>query len=642
MNILQILPELHVGGVETGTLDLARWLVKMGHKAVVVSAGGALVEELESCGAVHYRLPVHKKSFFTMLRMIPKLTALIRKEKIDIVHARSRVPAWIAYFACRRTQAVFVTTCHGYYGSHFFTRPMGWGKRVIVLSTVIARHMIEDFGVPRERIVVVPRSVDLERFRFRAPEKKRRKQELNVGIVGRITPIKGHRVFIEAMAKLARGQENLKIWIVGDAPASKTPYKEELQSLVRRLGLSGNTQFLGNQRDIPQILKHMDVLVLATTTHEAFGRVIVEAQACGVPVVATRVGGVIDVVEHEKTGLLVPPSDPAAMAEAVGRIARSRKLARTLAHAAYEKVCRQYSVEHMVRQTLEVYRDALTSRKILVIKMSALGDIILATASLRALREHFPSRVHISCLVAAEYKDVLLRCPYIDELIVTDARGRDAGFQGTLRVGRRLRSKGFDAVVDLQNNRLSHVLGFLSGASRRYGYRNRKLGFFINRNVTDIEQKCSAVEHQYRILRLFGVTPAQRLRLALWPSDQDRATAGEFLNTHWLGRRERIVGINFSASSRWTTKCLPFESMVALCEELGARDMRPLITGTRSDDSRARALAGRVKNTRVINACGKTTVNQLACLIEKCDVFVTGDSAPLHVAAAMNTPVVAL
>ena len=126
MNILQILPEFNVGGVETGTLDLAKYLVRSGHKAVVVSAGGSLVKDLEALGATHYQLPVQKKSFFSIIKTIPLLVEIIRKEEIDIVHARSRVPAWIAYFACRRTKAVFITTCHGYYSKHPFSYVMGW------------------------------------------------------------------------------------------------------------------------------------------------------------------------------------------------------------------------------------------------------------------------------------------------------------------------------------------------------------------------------------------------------------------------------------------------------------------------------------------------------------------------------------
>ena len=147
MNVLQVIPELNVGGVETGTIDLAKYLVRHGHKAVVVSNGGELVFGLESLGARHYCLPVHKKSLWTMIQTVKALRDVILREKIDIVHARSRVPAWIAYFACRKTKAVFITTCHGHYKNRFFSQVMGWSKLVIVPSEVIGRHMIDHFDV---------------------------------------------------------------------------------------------------------------------------------------------------------------------------------------------------------------------------------------------------------------------------------------------------------------------------------------------------------------------------------------------------------------------------------------------------------------------------------------------------------------
>ena len=172
-----------------------------------------------------------------MIKMVPQLAGIIKKEQIDIVHARSRVPAWIAYFAARITTRVFITTCHGYYRKHPFSYVMGWAKRVICPSNVIARHMIDDFSVPHERIRLIPRSVDLEKFKFISPDKKRT-EEFNVGIIGRLTPIKGHLHFIKAMAKVARAVPRLKIWIIGDAPVSREAYKEQIQVLVRAWGLS--------------------------------------------------------------------------------------------------------------------------------------------------------------------------------------------------------------------------------------------------------------------------------------------------------------------------------------------------------------------------------------------------------------------
>ncbi|MDD5432867.1 MAG: lipopolysaccharide heptosyltransferase II [Candidatus Omnitrophica bacterium] len=640
MNILQILPELNVGGVETGTLDLAKYLIRLNHKAVVISSGGQLVKELESLGAKHYQLPVNKKSIISIFKMIPFVVNVIIKEKIDIVHARSRVPAWIAYFACRRTKTVFITTCHGYYKKHYFSQVMGWGKRVIVLSNVIARHMIDDFLVPHDRIKLIPRSVDLERFKYIDPRTKRGK-EFNIGIIGRITPLKGHLHFIKAMAKVARVVPNIKIWIVGEASSSKESYKEEIQVLVKRLGLWHCTEFLGVQRDIPEILSHLDLVVLATTTHEAFGRVIVEAQASGVPVVATEVGGVVDIIENNKNGLLVPPGDPVSMAEAVIKIIKDPELANCLALKAYEKVQEKYNVELMVRNTLDVYKDALSNFKILIIKFSSLGDIILSTAALKAIRNKFGVNYKISFLVGEESKDVLLRCPYIDELIVANFKNKEKGFSGLWKLGGVLRKKDFDMVIDLQNNRKSHILSFLSLALNRYGYDNKKLGFLLNQRIKDNLPPQEPVAHQFRILNLLGVE-LEDAHLELWPSEEDSNYVNELLNGQWLTANQKIIGINLSASPRWVTKSWPVNQIAKLLLLLGERDLRVIFTGTQKDIPLAVELAGRAKNIKFINTCGKTSVNQLACLIKRCNLFISADSSPLHIAAAVDTPFVAL
>jgi lipopolysaccharide heptosyltransferase II len=641
MKILQILPELNVGGVETGTLDLSKYLIRLGHKVVVVSAGGALVGELQAGGAKHYSLPVNKKSFFSMRKLVPVLAEIIRREDIDIVHARSRVPAWIAYFACRRTKAVFITTCHGYYSTHPFSSVMGWGKRVIVLSNVIARHMIEDFSVPHERIRLVPRSVDLERFKYSDPQPKR-KGEFNVGIIGRITPLKGHLHFIKAMARISRVVPRLKIWIVGDAPPSKEAYKEEVQVLVRRLGLWHCTEFLGNQRDIPGILAHLDLLVLSTTTHEAFGRVVVEAQASGVPVVATRVGGVIDIVEDGKNGLLVPPADHKSMADAILRIFENPQLAKDLAENAYAKIKEKYTVELMVKNTLDVYRDAMSNFKILIIKLSSLGDIILSTAALRAVRKKFSRENYkISFLTGEESKDTLLRSPHIDELLVCDLKNNDRGLRGVWNIGRTLRKKNFDMVIDLQNSRASHILSYLSGCVNSYGYDNGKFAPLIRHRIPDDKPPIDPVTHQFRILKMLGIDLLDS-SLEVWPSPEDAKHIDELLNAQWLSETQKIVGINISASKRWSTKLWPQQNLARLCEELGLRDIRVVFTGTSDDLGYADTLVNSLKNVKIINACGKTTVNELAALIGKCNVFISADSSPLHIASAVGTPFIAL
>ena len=189
MKILQILPALELGGVERGTIDLAKALKARGEGAVVISAGGSLVQELQKEGIPHYSLPVGQKSLLS-LSLVPRIAEIIQKERVDIVHARSRVPGWLAWLAARKAGVSFITTCHGYYSHHLLSYVMGWGKRVIVPSQVIARHMIDDFGVSPECITLIPRGVNLAEFPFH-PEKydTLAPKTFRILNVGRFSPI---------------------------------------------------------------------------------------------------------------------------------------------------------------------------------------------------------------------------------------------------------------------------------------------------------------------------------------------------------------------------------------------------------------------------------------------------------------------
>jgi lipopolysaccharide heptosyltransferase II len=234
-----------------------------------------------------------------------------------------------------------------------------------------------------------------------------------------------------------------------------------------------------------------------------------------------------------------------------------------------------------------------------------------------------------------------LRCPYIDELVVVELKGKDKGIKGALDLGRVLRKKNFDLVIDLQNNRKSHLLSFLSACVNRYGYDNKKYGFFLNHRIKDDSLPIDPLTHQFRILNMLGIE-LKNNHLELWPAEEDRKYIDELLGGEWLSANQKLVGINISASSRWETKAWPPEHIVKLCELLKHRDIRVVVTGTEKDLPQVNRLMKMLKDIKPINACGKTTVNQLACLIKKCVVYISADSSPLHIAAAMNTPIVAL
>jgi len=639
MRILQVLPELNVGGVETGTIDFARYMKEKGIYNIVVSRGGALVPQLEAMGVGHYCLPVHKKSPFSFFRCVRSLRDIIERERIDVVHARSRVPAWIAFFACHKTAAAFITTCHGYYSQHFFSRVMGWPKKIIVPSEIIGRHMTHHFRVPAENIRCVPRGVDLEKFIHQRQEIQGQSHYTIVNI-GRLTPLKGHIYFLKAMAKVVRNLPYVRIWIIGEASLKRESYRHELEILVKQLGLSDHVTFMGHRQDVPQLLSQADVLVLASIKPESFGRVIIEAQAARVPVVSTNVGGFSEVIDHEQTGLLVNPRDTDDMAQAVLRILKERKFARGLTQKALQKLQTEFTVEKMAQKTLGVYDELLKSQHILVIKISSLGDVILVVPSLKALRAKFP-KARIGCLVGKESRKILQRCPYINELIVIDVHDREKSWWQLLKFSKRLRFRRFDKVIDFQNNARSHWLAFLSFPRESYGFRNRKWGFLLSHPVPCPRSVYAPVEHQFLILGTLGIPFRKDVALELWPSAKDMQKAQRLLESEWVSERMKIVGFHLRASERWATKNWPLDYMAQVCDDLATRNIRVVLTGSARDKEQAKRLTGMTK-TRPIDLVGRTDIMDLVAVIKRCDVYVTPDSAPLHIAAAVKTPFIVL
>ncbi len=636
MNILQILPKLESGGVETGTIDLSRELVKRSHKVVVVSAGGRLLPQLSQIVAKHFTLDVHKKSLFSVFICSYKLAKIIKDEQIDIVHARSRVPAWVSFFALKQTSAVFITTCHGYYKDHFFSRVMGWGKLVIVISQVVGRHMINDFHVPKERIRLIYRGVDLEAFTFRQQLPGNDCADKVIGIVGRITPIKGHMHFIKALPNIISEFPKTKALIIGDAPAERKEYLNELKMMVEQLKLTDKVEFLGNVTDVPGVLKQLDVLVMATITEEAFGRVVIEAGAVGVPVVATRVGGVVEIIEHEKNGLLVDPAQPNELSQAVIRLLKDKKLAKCCQRNLKKKVDENFSLSTMVNKTIAVYDEAIQRKRILVIKLGALGDVILIGPALKALRARFPLAA-IEVLIKNEFKDILQKCPYIDNLIIL----RSKKWGEIIKKIFLLKKKGFDAVVDLQNNTLSHCIAYFAGIRQRYGYKNKKMGFLLNRGILDTAGKCNPVEHQFRVLSELGIRGWDN-RLEMWISDYEKEEIQNYLAQNWCNANQPLIGINPIASSRWQTKIWPLARYAKLVDMLAKEfNARIIFMGMEKDAAVIEQIIS-LSGCKPINAAGKTSLMQLAALIKACSVLVTPDSAPMHIAAAVGTPFVAL
>ena len=373
--ILQIVPRLNIGGAERGTVDMARAVVEAGGTAIVVSEGGVLETELLRAKARHVFMPVASKSPFTIQRNIGRLVDLIRSEDVDLVHVRSRAPAWSALPAARRTGRPLVTTFHAPYNAggslkRRYNGIMAKGDRVIAISDFIARHVRETYGVGDDRLRRIHRGVDIVGLDPAAVSSERvaslaARWNLPDGVPvvmlpGRLARWKGQFVMVDAMAQLPR--EDVVCLLVG-VGAGHDGLRRELEQAIAARGLQGRVVPIDGCQDMAAAYRLADVVVSASTDPEGFGRVAVEAQAMGVPVVATNHGAALETVEPGVTGWLVPPGDPLPLAQAVGAALDLDEEARVrLAAIARARVVEQFSRARMCAATLAVYRELLPEK----------------------------------------------------------------------------------------------------------------------------------------------------------------------------------------------------------------------------------------------------------------------------------------
>lgn len=370
--VMQILPALRSGGVERGTVDVARALISAGWNAIVVSGGGPMVHELERAGATHITLPIGAKNPLKWRANFDRLVDLTFKNNVDILHARSRAPAWIGWRAARKRNLPFVTTFHGRYSDSnplkkVYNAVMSRGDRVIAISHFIAEEITRRYGLGADRLRVIPRGVDLG---LHDPDKVSAERMIKltnewrlpdgvpvVMLPGRVTRWKGQELLIDALAKLK--DQSFHCLIVGDHKG-KEAYKAKLEALIARHGLTPYVHLVGNCTDMPAAYKLADVVVSASLDPEPFGRVIIEAQAMGRPVVASNHGGAAESMLEGQTGWLVKPKDADALADGIREALNMSQEDRSrLSDVAIAHARTHFSREDMCARTLAVYCEVL-------------------------------------------------------------------------------------------------------------------------------------------------------------------------------------------------------------------------------------------------------------------------------------------
>ena len=379
--LLQVTPELETGGAEQTTIDVAHGVVAQGGKALVATRGGRMASRLEADGGRLAQMPAQSKNPLIMLGNAARLIDLIRREKVTLVHARSRAPAFSALWAAHATRTPFVATYHGVYNAksslkRWYNAVMTKGDLVIANSEYTRAHVIAEHGIHPDKVVAIPRGVDLSRFEpgfvsadrveaLRkawgvAPDERR----LKVLLAGRLTRWKGQGLAIQAVARLkALGDARVLLLLAGDDQGRKG-YRAELEHMIAQAGLEDSVKLVGHCDDMPAAYLLADLAIAPSLEPEAFGRTAVEPQVMGRPVIAADHGATRETVVPGETGWLAAPGDVEAGAPALNDACEAGAAGRqSMGMAARARARRLYSVDAMVEATLKVYARDMAARK---------------------------------------------------------------------------------------------------------------------------------------------------------------------------------------------------------------------------------------------------------------------------------------
>ncbi len=359
LNILLLATHLNTGGISSYLLTLSRGLVKAGHRVVIVSSGGNLVSDLQPMGIEHITLNIRTKSEldYRIYFALGKLNRIIRQHDIDIIHAQTRITQVMAACLSRITGRPYLSTCHGFFKPRWPRRIFPcWGRAVIAISDAVQDHLIKDFKMEPKRVSLIRNGIDLEQFPLvtaQLREKQRRHFGLGdtpvIGIIARISEVKGQDILITAMKKIVSVFPHARLMIVGEGG-----FQRPLEALVESLGLKENVRFYSIVNKTADMLSLYDIFVLPSR-QEGLGLSVMEAQASGLPVVASKVGGLPSLIEDGRTGLLVPPENANLLAEAILFLLRNKTKAQEMGQRAREFIQKEFSSDRMVEQTAELY-----------------------------------------------------------------------------------------------------------------------------------------------------------------------------------------------------------------------------------------------------------------------------------------------
>jgi len=647
LTILQVLSWLNYGGVESYTIRLARGLKARGHRVIVASHGGQLVPELKESGIEHVRIN------FAGGWMMPGVTALRRllaREHVDIVNAHNWRAGAVSYLACRRAGVPYVLTIHGTRSPVNRYTVFYWSNRVVVVSEASRRNLVEGFRLPEDRVVRSMIGVDTERFHPADPNSQLEKQlglthgAPRVVHVSRFSHSKAPVALaaIEAMQALDREIPGVELVVVGQGPE---------ETAVARAADRANAQLgrravfaLGGRSDIPRILT-LGSAVIGTAS------VTLEAMACGLPVVAAGKGGYFGIVRpgnlaEAETSCFADHTDiqrvtPEVLRQDLVALLHDRAEAKRLGEFGRETAEQRYGVQRLAADVESLYRGELSGgdhiERVIVFHLNQIGDLMFTLPALKALREAYPA-AHITSVLRPHLAGLVSESGFVDEVLP-----RPPGpLHTAIGLGLELRRQHPDLAVAFSQSATMALCARVSDAKRRVGYVDSDLAHLLTHRIQVRGIPCP--EKVMRLVHGLGVNPSRTDYVGLVRvSKEDDDAAAQLLKEGDLWGDGPLVALAPGEAGARPYKSWSTDGFREVATRLATEDYaRVVVVGAAKDRMLGYEILAEVSPRQRHNLAGRTTPSQLAALLTKCDLLIGIDSGPMHVAAAVGRPVVAL
>jgi heptosyltransferase-1 len=645
LTILHLLPWLNFGGVEKYVIGLSTALQERGHRCIIVSSGGELLPEAQAARVHHIRMDIHGVRGFGAVR---KLAHIIESEHVDLLNAHNWTAGAVGNLAARLAQIPYVFTVHGARDpfQRFFV--YYWGPQVVAMSAASRDQLVNGFHLPRERVALSFIGVDTDRFKTNPPA---------AAVMGEFM-LDAEAPKIVHVSRFSRGKAEVALGLVAMAQELERR-APGFQAIIAGVGpLAGEVAaradeanaalgrrafiFAGGRADVPDLMSVADVAVGTAT-------VALEAMACGKPVVAAGKAGFV--------GLVTPETFDAANATCFGDHAAAERITpdrlardiiamladparrRSLGAFGRRVALESFSLRRAAEHIEGVYRDVLGGsrpvRRIAAFHLNQVGDLIFSLPTLEALQSRFPEAEIISIL-RPNLAELMQASPYIDGMLV-----RSGGLMAEARLARELRARGFDLAVAFSQSASTVLQALGCGAAKRIGFVDADLSFLLSHKV-----HLRGLPWPGKLARLAMCLGADAPRtsyvgmLAISPACRERAQ--RLLGNCGVEDGARIAAIAPGASAGQRHKTWDPDKFAAVAQYLhDACAATVAIVGGPGDEADAARIATAM-SAPSIDLAGRTTTGELAAILERCAVIVGIDSGPIHVAAAMGTPVVAL